>query len=177
MSGTWQDQCMGKYESGGMPREGCLGRHGAARALRRTLCVKVRTSLEESLRPSVEREVSPYRTCALIVVAFRSRTTLGGSSQGMATANIRKEKQCNWWRAASGGHRTGSLVVQDSVDPREATVFRAHAAPQGLCDNFTNSLRLLTNQQKDGDSPVECTVTGLLEKSRKGILDGLRKLQ
>ena len=76
-----------------------------------------------------------------------------------------------------GGLRTGSLVVQDSVDPREATVFRAHAAPQGLCDNFTNSLRLLTNQQKDGDSSVECTVTGLLEKSRKGILDGLRKLQ
>ena len=56
---------------------------------------------------------------------------------------------------------SGVLVVQDSVDLREAKVFGAHA-PQGLCD------------QKDGDSPVENIVTGLQDKSRKGVMDGLR---
>ena len=34
---------------------------------------------------------------------------------------------------------------------------------------------LLTNQRKDGDSLVESIVAGLREKSRKGIIDGLRK--
>ena len=67
------------------------------------------------------------------------------------------------------------LVIQDSVDPREAKVFRSHAAPQGLCANLVNLLKLLTNQQKYGDSPVENIVTGLWEKSRKGIKDGLWK--
>ena len=51
----------------------------------------------------------------------------------------------------------------------------AHAAPQGTCDNLVNSLKLLTNQQKDGGSPVDKIVTGLLEQSRKGVMDGLRK--
>ena len=58
-------------------------------------------------------------------------------------------------------------VVQDSVDPGEAKVFRAHAAPPGVCDNWINLLKLLTNQQKDGDSLVESIVTRLLEKTRK----------
>ena len=63
------------------------------------------------------------------------------------------------------------LVVHDSVDPRKAKVLRTHAAPQGLCDNLINSLKLFTNQQKDGDSLDEHFVTGLLEKSRKDIVD------
>ena len=54
-----------------------------------------------------------------------------------------------------GGLRTGFFVVQYSTNRREAKVFRAHAAPQGMCDNLTNSVKVLTNQQKDGDSPVE----------------------
>ena len=78
-----------------------------------------------------------------------------------------RKKQCNWWCAAI-------LVVQDSVGPREAKVFGAHA-PQGLCDNLINSRKLLTNQQKDGDCPVESIVTGVREKSRRGMMDGLRK--
>ena len=67
------------------------------------------------------------------------------------------------------------LEIQDRVDPREARVFRAHATPQGLCDSLINSLKLLTNQQKDGDTPVEHIVTVWREKSRKGIMDALRK--
>ena len=42
-------------------------------------------------------------------------------------------------------------------------VFKAHAAPLGLCDNLINALKLLANQQKDGDSPIQSIVTGLQE--------------
>ena len=35
---------------------------------------------------------------------------------------------------------------------------------QRECDNLTNALKLLTNQQKDGESPIGMIVTGLLEK-------------
>ena len=56
----------------------------------------------------------------------------------------------------------------------EAKVFRTHAAPQGLCDNLINALELLTNPQKDGDSPIESIVTGLREKSRTGIMEALK---
>ena len=37
-----------------------------------------------------------------------------------------------------------------------------------------NALKLLANQQTDGDSPIQSIVTGLHERSRKGIMDGLR---
>ena len=43
-------------------------------------------------------------------------------------------------------------------------VFRAHGAWQGMCDNSIIYLKLLTNQQRDGDISVESLVTGLLEK-------------
>ena len=63
------------------------------------------------------------------------------------------------WCAASGGQYDWRapnrvLVIQESTDPREAKVFQAHAAPQGVCDNLIHALKLLTNQQKDGDGPV-----------------------
>ena len=46
------------------------------------------------LRPSVEWEVSPCRTCALIVIASRLRPTFGGCSG---------HGDGNWWCAACGG--------------------------------------------------------------------------
>ena len=60
-----------------------------------------------------------------------------------------------------GGPRTRVFVIQDSTDHREAKVFRAHTAPQGTCDNLINALKLLTNQQNDGDSPVGKIVSWL----------------
>ena len=33
---------------------------------------------------------------------------------------------------------------------------------------------MLAKQQKDGDSPIQRIVTGLHERSRRGIIDGLR---
>ena len=57
------------------------------------------------------------------------------------------------------------LVIHDSTDRREATGFRAHAAPHGVCDNLFNALKLLANQQQGGDSLVEVLVEGLQERS------------
>ena len=67
-----------------------------------------------------------------------------------------------------------TLVVQLGVNANEAKVFKAHAAPLGLCDNLINALKLQANQQKYGDSPIQSFVTGLHERSRKGIMNGLR---
>ena len=97
---------------------------------------------------------------------------------GTCDGNNRKKKQCSWWCVACGQHDWRApnriLVVQLSASANEAKVFRAHAAPLGLCDNLVNALKLLANQQKGGDSPLESIVTGLHEESRKGIMDGLR---
>ena len=65
-------------------------------------------------------------------------------------------------------------MVQIGVNANEAQVFRAHAVPQGPCDNLINALRLLANLQKDGDSPIRSIVTGLHEGGRRAFMDGLR---
>ena len=55
-----------------------------------------------------------------------------------------------WWILSGHGKRQCSgqydwkapnriLVVQDSMNRREAKVFRAHAAPQGMCGNLINA--------------------------------------
>ena len=60
------------------------------------------------------------------------------------------------------------------MNASEAKVFKVHAAPLGLCDNLMNAPQVQANQQKDGDSPIQSIVTGLYERSRKGIMEGLR---
>ena len=40
--------------------------------------------------------------------------------------------------------------------------------------HLIHALKLLANQQEDGDSPIQSIVTGQHERSRKGIMDGLR---
>ena len=57
---------------------------------------------------------------------------------------------------------------------QQAKVLKAHAVPQGLCENLINALKLLANQPKNGDSPVQSIVAKLCETNRKGIMDGLR---
>ena len=96
---------------------------------------------------------------------FRWKTFSGGSlldTERSSAAGVRSAGvQCNW----KVPHRI-LVKKQDSTDRREAKVFRAHAARQGVCDNLINALRLLANQQKDGDSPVEMVVLDFQEKSR-----------
>ena len=67
------------------------------------------------------------------------------------------------------------LVVQIGANTDRAKVFKAYAAQLGLCDNRVNALNLLANQQKDGDSPIQSIVTGLHERSRRGIMEGQRR--
>ena len=66
------------------------------------------------------------------------------------------------------------LGIQTGAGASQAKVFKAHAAPQGLCENLINALKLLANQQRVGDSSIQSIVTGLCERSRKRITDGLR---
>ena len=56
----------------------------------------------------------------------------------------------------------------------QAKVFKAHAVPQDLCAHLINALKLLANQQEDGDGLLQNIVTNLGEVSRKGLTDGLR---
>ena len=53
-------------------------------------------------------------------------------------------------------------------------VVQTGESAQGLCGNLINALKLLANQQKDGDSPIQSIVTGRCERSRKEIMEGLR---
>ena len=116
-----------------------------------------------------EQEESHCRTCVLIVIAFVLRTTFWWVSSGHGDGNKKKKSNALVVRqlmAASmiGGHPNQILVIQDSTEHREAKNNRAHAAPERMCGNLINSLKLLTNQQGAGDSPVENIVTGSLEK-------------
>ena len=56
----------------------------------------------------------------------------------------------------------------------QAKVFKADAVPKGLCENLINALKLLAKQQKDGGSPIQSTVADFCERSRQGIMEGLR---
>ena len=95
-------------------------------------------------------------------------------SIGHGDGNNRKKRHCSWWCAVCGGQYEWRapkriLVVQLGTNEDEANVFRAHAVPQGLCENLINALKLLANQQKDGDSPIQNIIMGLEEKCRERI--------
>ena len=76
----------------------------------------------------------------------------------------------NLWRKYEWRAPNRLLVVQTGAS--QAKVLKAHAVPQGLCEN--NALNLLAHQQKDGDSPIQSVVAGVRERSREGILEGQR---
>ena len=139
-------------KSEGMLQRGRIRRRRPFKPLRRTSCVKALIFSAESSRQMTEWDVSLCRTYALTVIASRLRTTFGVSPLGMAGSNVTGGVR----RVAAGtigGLRTGSVSYKTARGPREAKVFRADAASQRLCDNLIDSLRLSTNQQKDGDSP------------------------
>ena len=52
-------------------------------------------------------------------------------------------------------------------------VFKAHAVRQDLCANLINALKLLVNQQEDGDGLSQTIVKNLGRESRKGLTNGL----
>ena len=79
----------------------------------------------------------------------------------------------HWWCAIWGEKYDWKqpnrlLVVQTGESVNQAKVFRAHAVPQGFWRNLINALKLLANQQEDGDGFTQNIVTNLGEGSRKG---------
>ena len=67
-------------------------------------------------------------------------------------------------------------MAQTSDSVNQANVFKAHALPQGLCGNLINALKLLANQQEDGDGLIKNIVTNLCEGIKKGLTEGAREL-
>ena len=48
--------------------------------------------------------------------------------------------------------------MQTGESVEQANVFKAHAIPQGLCENLINALKLLANQQEDGEGLIHSMV-------------------
>ena len=103
---------------------------------------------------------------------FPWKSTSGGS-QG-------ETKHTTWWCAILGEKYDWKqpkklLVVQTGDNIDQAKVFKAYAVHQGLCANVMNALKLLANQQENGDGLLQNVVKDLGEESRKGLTDGLRE--
>ena len=52
----------------------------------------------------------------------------------------------------SGSNQTGSWLYE-SIN--QAKVFKARAVPQALCGNLIDALKLLANQQENGDGLIQ----------------------
>ena len=75
----------------------------------------------------------------------------------------------------TGSNQTGSWLYKTGESINQAKVFKAHAVPHGFCGNLINALKLLANQQEDGDGLILNIATNLGERSRKGLAHGLRE--
>ena len=66
------------------------------------------------------------------------------------------------------------LVTQDGADSSEAKVFRAHAPPQGACENLVCALKQLANRQAGGDN-LDSIFEGTQEQRRLKITNERRR--
>ena len=99
----------------------------------------------------------------------------------MATATTERRSRVAGGAQHAAANTTGErpnriLVVQLGANANEAKVVRTHADPKGPCDSLINALKLVANQQKHDDSPIQSFVTSLHERTRRGIMDGLEEL-
>ena len=53
------------------------------------------------------------------------------------------------------------LLVVQTGESVTRPMFKAHAVTRGLCANLINALKLLANQQEDGDGLIQNIVTNL----------------
>ena len=74
----------------------------------------------------------------------------------------------------NGEHPTGFWWCSSAQTKMKRRFLRAHAVPQGLCENLINAVKLLANQQKDGDSPIQNIIMGLKETRKERSTNGLR---
>ena len=68
------------------------------------------------------------------------------------------------------------LLVLTGERFEQAKVFKAHAVPQGLSANLINALKLLANQQEDGDALLQNVVKDLGKESRRSLTNGLSEI-
>ena len=92
----------------------------------------------------------------------------GSNRRSIAVGGVRYVEE-----NTNGKHPTGYWFCSSVPMPMKLKTSKAHAAPQGLCEKLIDALKLLANQQTDGDSPIQGIVTGLHDRSRRGIMDGL----
>ena len=100
-------------------------------------------------------------------------TLKGGCRLDMAMATTERAGRAQHAAANTTGEPNTILVVLLGANDNEANLFRAHAALLGLCDKLVNAPKL-AYYHKVGGSPKQSIVTGLHERSRRGIMDGLR---
>ena len=96
------------------------------------------------------------------------KTTFGGSLG-------EKSIQIGGAQFVEKNNQTGSWLYKTGESINQAKVFKAHAVPHGFCGNLINALKLLANQQEDGDGLILNIATNLGERSRKGLTHGLRE--
>ena len=121
-----------------------------------------------------DKEVLLCHICARIATVSHWKTTFGGSPLGRSTAaGGTPSVEKNDWRVPNR-----LLVVQTCDSVSQAKDVKAHAGPQGLCENLINALKLLANQQKDGDSPIQSKYCNRpLRKKQERYYGGLEKLK
>ena len=77
-------------------------------------------------------------------------------------------------KSTTGGNRTGFWSYkQGNVLSRPRSSKRIRYL-RGLCANLVNALKLLANQQEDGDGLSQNIAKDLGKESRRGLTDGLR---
>ena len=80
---------------------------------------------------------------------------------------------CDLWRK----NMTGSWWCSKQVKGvNQAKVFKGMQYFRA-CGNLINALKLLANQQEDGDGLIQNIVTNLCEVSRKGLAEGFRNFK
>ena len=67
------------------------------------------------------------------------------------------------------------MTIQEGGDASEATVFRAHALPQGACENLVCALAPLAHLQAGGHNLVDAIFEVLHEHGRLETTNELRR--
>ena len=78
-------------------------------------------------------------------------------------------------QSTTGSNQTGSWwckQVKVLIRPRSA---ERKAVPQGLCGNLINALKLLANQQEDGDGFIQNIVTNFGDGEQEGPHEGAER--
>ena len=106
---------------------------------------RIRGSYEKVAKDEIGPEEEHYGRLHF-VVCLSAFATVQFSFGGLHLVDTARQLVCSLWRPTR-------RVVQLSVNADEAKM-----SLLGLCDNLINALKLLANQQKDGDRPIQSIV-------------------